>query len=107
MRILTHELKLYNVILEFISIFDMAIEICNSLIAFILPGLTKFQDKKTISRFKFDNLNLELVEATKIPKATAQRFCKSEIAAFWNNENSLHTFAIFLSDCPWFGLLLP
>ena len=82
MQILTHVLKLYSVILQFLGIFDMARVISNSLRAFILPGLTKFQEKKIISRFKFDDLNLELAEAIEILKATAQRFGKSEIAPF-------------------------
>ena len=82
MQILTHVLKLYSVILQFLGIFDLARVICNSLRAFILPGLTKFQENKIIPRFKFDDLNLELAEAIKILKATAQRFGKSEIAAF-------------------------
>ena len=32
--------------------------------------------------FKFDDLNLELAEAIEILKATAQRFGKSDTAAF-------------------------
>ena len=65
-----------------------------------MPRLTKFQEKKILSWcFKFDDLNLELAEAIEILKATAQRFGKSEIVAFQNNENSLHYFTIFLIDC--------
>ena len=82
MQILTHLLKLCSMILQFLVIFDMARVICNSLRVLILPGLTKFQKNKVISSFKFDNLNLKLAEAIEILKATAQRFSKSEIAAF-------------------------
>ena len=82
MQILTHVLKLYSVILQFRGVFDLARVIFNSLKAFILPGLTKFPENKIIPRFKFDDLNLELAEAIKILKATAQRFGISEIAAF-------------------------
>ena len=67
MQILTHALKFCSVILQFLSIFDMARLICNSPRAFILPHLTKFQEKKILSWcFKFDDLNLELVEAIEI-----------------------------------------
>ena len=70
-------------ILKFLGIFDMARLICNLLRAFILPRLSKLQEKQILSRcFKFDNLNLELAEAIEIPKATAQRFGKSEITTF-------------------------
>ena len=70
-------------IFQFLGIFDMARFICNLLRAFILPRLTKFQEKKILSWcFKFDDLSLELVEAIEILKATAQRFSKSEIAVF-------------------------
>ena len=83
MQILTHVLKLCRAILKFLSVFDMTRLICNLLKAFILSRLTKFQEKKILSWcFKFDDLNLELVEAIEILKATAQRFGKSEIAAF-------------------------
>ena len=82
MQILTHVLKLYSVILQFLSIFDLARVICNSLRAFILLGLTKFQENKIIPPVKCDDLNIELTEVIKIFKATAQRFGKSEISAF-------------------------
>ena len=76
--------------------------------AFIFLRLTKFQEKKIPSRcFKFDDLNIELAEAIEILKATAQRFGKSEIAAFWNNENSLYYFKMFLIYCTWVELLFP
>ena len=74
--------EVYSVILQFLGIFDLARVICNSLRAFILPGLTKFQENKIIPSFKFDDLNLELAEAINILKATTQRSGESEIAAF-------------------------
>ena len=95
-------------ILQFLGIFDMARLICNSMRAFILPPLSKFQEKNILSWcFKVDDLNLELTEAIGILQATAQSFGKSEIAAFWNNENSLHYFTILLIDFTWVGLSLP
>ena len=70
-------------ILQFLSIFDMARLIYNSLRAFILSRLIKFQENKILSWcLKFDDLYLELAEAIEILKATAKCFGKSEIAAF-------------------------
>ena len=107
MKILTYVLKLCSVTLQFLCIFDMARLICNLLRAFLLPRLTKFQEKKILSwSFKFDDVNLELAEVIEILKATAQRLGKSEIAGFRNNEDSLHHFKIFLIDCAWVGLSL-
>ena len=83
MQIFTYVLKLCSVILQFLGIFDLARLICDSLRTFILLSLTKFQEKKILSGcFKFDDLNLELTEVIEILKATAQRFGKSETAAF-------------------------
>ena len=77
-------LKHCSVILQFLGVFDMARLICNSLRAFILPRLIKFQEKENpiMVFFKFDDLNLELAETIKILKATAQCFGKSETAVF-------------------------
>ena len=76
--------------------------ICNSLGAIVFPRLTKFKEKDILSEcFKFSDLNLGLAEAMEIPKATAQRLGKLDIAAF------LHYFTMLIIDCTWFGLLLP
>ena len=107
MQTLTHVLKLCSVILQFLGIFDMA-RLYVIHWAFIFPRHTKFQEKKILSGcFKFHDLNLGLAEAIEILKATAQKFGKSEIAAFWNIENSLYYFTMFLIDCTWVELLLP
>ena len=83
MQILTHVLKLCSVILQFLGIFDMARLICNLLRAFILPRLTKFQEKKSYHGvLSFSDLNLQLAEEIEILKVTAQPFGKSDIAAF-------------------------
>ena len=107
MQIFTYVLKLCSVILQFLGIFDLARLICDSLRTFILLSLTEFQEKKILSGcFKFGDLNLKLTEVIEILKATAQRFGKSETAAFWSNENSLHYFTIFHIACTWVELLL-
>ena len=96
---LTHVLKLCGVILQFLGIFDMA-RLYVIRWAFIFPCLTKFQYEQFLSGcFKFDDLNLGLAEAIEILKATAQKLGKSGIAAFWNIENSLFYFTMFLIDC--------
>ena len=83
MQIFTYVLKLCSVILQFLGIFDLARLICNSLRTFILPSLTKFQEKKILSGcFKFDDLNFKLAEVIEILKAIAEHFGKSETAAF-------------------------
>ena len=62
--------------------------ICNSLGAIIFPRLTKFKEKDILSEcFKFSDLNLGLTEAMEIPKATAQRLRKLDIAAFLHYYN--------------------
>ena len=108
MQIFTYVLKLCSVILQFLGIFDLARLICNSMRILILLNFTKIQEKKILQGcLKFDDLNLELVKVIEILKATDQRFSKSENAAFWNNDNSLHYFTIFLIACTWVELLLP
>ena len=81
MQTLTHVLKLCSVILQFLGIFYMA-RLHVTRLAFIFPRLTKFQEQKILSGcFKFDNLNLRLVEGIEIIKATAQIFDETGIAA--------------------------
>ena len=106
MQTLTHVLRLCSVILQFLGIFDMT-RLYVIRWAFIFPSLAKSQEKKVLSGcFKFDNLNLGLAEVIEILKAAAQKFGGLEIAAFWNNKNSLYYFTIFLIDCTWVELLL-
>ena len=74
--------------------------------AFTFPCLTKFQKTKSYQgAFKCDDLNLGLAEAIEILKATGQKFGKQD--CFWNIENSLYYFTMFLMDCTWVELLLP